>query len=135
MITGSCHCQTVRFEISADIRGFMHCHCHTCRKIHGTVYGSSALVKKAGFTIVTGEDAITTYESSPGKQRCFCSRCGSHVYAYLEARPETILLRIGTLDGDPRVRAQGHIWTSYKALWYDINDDLPRFDEQPDRRG
>ena len=54
MVTGSCHCQAVRFEITEEIRGFMHCHCHTCRKINGTVYGSSALVTKAGFTIVTG---------------------------------------------------------------------------------
>ena len=48
MVTGSCHCQTVRFEITAEIRGFMHCHCHTCRKINGTLYGSSALVTEGG---------------------------------------------------------------------------------------
>jgi hypothetical protein len=134
MVTGSCHCQTVRFEITAEIRGFMHCHCHTCRKINGTLYGSSALVTRAGFSIVAGQDALTAYESSPGKRRCFCSRCGSHVYAYFDRDPQTILLRIGTLDADPGVRPTGHIWVSHKAPWYEIRDDLPRFDEGPDKR-
>ena len=134
MITGSCHCQTVRFEISEEIRGFMHCHCQTCRKIHGTVYGSSALVRKTGFKVVAGEDSITAYESSPGKKRCFCARCGSHVYAYFDANPEEIILRVGTLDGEPGVRAQAHIWVGQKAPWYEILDSLPCFDQHPDRR-
>ena len=134
MVTGSCHCQTVRFEIAEEIRGFMHCHCQTCRKINGTVYGSSAVVQKDGLKIVAGQEAITAYESSPGKKRCFCSRCGSHVYAYFDARPETVLLRIGTLDGDPGIRAQGHIWVSHKAPWYEIHDDLPRYVEGADER-
>ena len=132
MITGSCHCQTVRFEISDKIRGFMHCHCQACRKIHGTVYGSSALVQKEGFKMVAGEDSIIAYESSPGKKRCFCSCCGSHVYAYSEANPDYIILRIGTLDGDPGVQPQAHIWVSHKAPWYDILDSLPRFEQNPD---
>ena len=79
MITGSCHCQTVRFEISEEIRGFMHCHCQTCRKIHGTVYGSSALVRKTGFKVVAGADSITAYESSPGKKRSHVGNASSQV--------------------------------------------------------
>jgi hypothetical protein len=134
MITGSCHCQTVRFEISEEIRGFMHCHCETCRKIHGTVYGSSALVKREGFKVVAGEEAITAYESTPGKKRCFCSRCGTHVYAYFDARPDNIILRLGTLHTDPGVHPQAHIWVSHKAPWYEIQDDLPQFAERPDKR-
>ena len=134
MITGSCHCQTVRFEITAPVRGFMHCHCETCRKIHGTVYGSSALVTREGFNVVAGEEAITAYESTPGKKRCFCARCGTHVYAYFDARPDTVLLRVGTLHSDPGVRPQAHIWVSHKAPWYEITDFLPQFEEGPDTR-
>ncbi len=134
MITGSCHCQTVRFEITAPIRGFMHCHCETCRKIHGTVYGSSAVVTREGFTVVAGEEAITAYESTPGKKRCFCTRCGTHVYAYFDARPDTILLRVGTLHSDPGMRPQAHIWVSHKAAWYEITDSLPQFEKGADTR-
>ncbi|MCH6583705.1 MAG: GFA family protein [Proteobacteria bacterium] len=71
MITGSCHCQGVNYEITAEIRGFQHCHCHTCRKIHGTVYGSSAATSRDGFRIVSGNDKISEYESSPARNAVF----------------------------------------------------------------
>ncbi len=133
-IGGSCQCGAVRFEITDTIRGLMHCHCRTCRKIHGTVYGSSALVVRTGFRVISGEQALTEYESSPGKKRCFCSHCGSHVFAYFDAQPETVVLRIGTLDSDPGIRAQAHIWVSDRAPWYEIHDTLPQFEGPPDRR-
>ncbi len=38
-------------------------------------------------------------------------------------------IRAGSLDGDPGVRPVAHIWTSLKAPWYEIDDDLPRFAE------
>ncbi len=126
MLTGSCLCMAVRFEINAMPRRFVHCHCHTCRKVHGTVYGSSALIDSRHFRLLTDADAVTAYESSPGKQRCFCRHCGSHVYARFKARPQEIILRIGTLDGDPGMKAEAHIWVEHKASWYEITDALPR---------
>ena len=131
MITGSCHCQGVNYEIAAEIRGFQHCHCHTCRNIHGTVYGSGAVTSRDGFRIVSGNDKISEYESSPGKKRCFCSNCGSHIYAYMAAKPDIVVLGMGTLDEDPKVRPIRHIWMSHRAPWYEVLDDLPTHDEMP----
>jgi hypothetical protein len=129
MITGSCHCGAVAFEVDGTLRGFQHCHCRTCRRIHGTVYGSSAVTERAGFRIVRGADAVTEYESSPGKKRCFCSRCASPIYAYRDAEPRFVVLRMGTLDGDTGARATRHIWVSEKAPWYEIHDELPQLAE------
>ncbi len=126
MLTGSCLCRAVRFEISATPRRFVHCHCHTCRKVHGTVYGSSAIVDSDHFRLLAGADAVAAYESSPGKERCFCRHCGSHVYARFKARSQEIILRIGTLDGDPGIHPEAHIWVEHKAPWYEISDALPR---------
>ena len=135
MVTGSCHCGRIRFEVTGDIRGFMHCHCATCRKIHGTAYGSSALVRSEDVHLVSGKDELSEYESSPGKKRCFCPTCGSHVYARYDADPGTLVLRMGTLDGDPGVRPAGHIWVSDKAPWYEIHDALPRHERAAPKRG
>lgn len=125
MLTGSCLCKSVRFEISATPRRFVHCHCRTCRKIHGTVYGASALVDSSHFRLLAGANAVATYESSPGKERCFCRHCGSHVYARFKAKPQEIILRIGTLDGDPSLHPEAHIWVEHKMPWYEITDSLP----------
>lgn len=128
MHRGSCDCGTVHYQLDGDIPGFLHCHCRTCRKIHGTAYGSSAVVPRDEFTVTAGERAITAYESAPGKKRCFCRHCGSHLFATMEARPKDVVLRIGTLDDDPGGRPEGHIWVSDKAPWYEITDGLPQYE-------
>lgn len=124
MLTGSCLCGKVRYQINGPVYRFVHCHCRTCRKVHGTVYGSSAVVQREHFQVVSGERAISRYESSPGKYRCFCSACGTHVFAQ---KREEVFLRIGTLDSDPGIRPEAHIWTSHKAPWYQLSDELPRY--------
>ncbi len=126
MHTGSCLCRQVTFEVSGEIRRFHHCHCQTCRKTHATVYGSSALVDSAHFRIRSGEQNLSQYESSPGKVRYFCRNCGTHVFAKSEKNSGDTILRIGTLDGDLKIKAIGHIWVSHKPDWYDIADDLPQ---------
>ncbi len=126
MHTGSCLCGKVTFEVNAQIRRFHHCHCATCRKAHATVYGSSALVDAAAFVIKSGQECLSSYASSVGKDRYFCSICGTHVFARSTRNPDDVILRIGTLDGDLRIKAQGHIWVSHKPDWYDIADDLPQ---------
>jgi hypothetical protein len=131
MLTGSCLCKAVQYQITGALSEFVHCHCRTCRKVHGTVYGSSALVQRGHFRLISGAEALTAYQSSPGKERCFCRACGSHVFARLEARPQEIILRVGTLDSDPKQRPQAHIWVRYKAPWYAIQDALPQYEQGP----
>ncbi len=129
MHTGTCLCKAVGFEVLAPIRRFHHCHCRTCRKVHATAYGSSALTAESGFTVIQGQDVLSKYQSSPGKTRYFCSNCGTHVFARCDRDPDDVILRIGALDGDLGFKANGHIWVSHKPDWYDIGDELPQHSE------
>jgi len=36
---------------------------------------------------------------------------------------------MGTLDDDPGLRPQAHIFVGSKAPWYEIADELPRYEE------
>jgi hypothetical protein len=47
----------------------------------------------------------------------------------MAAKPDIVVLRIGTLDEDPKVRPICHIWVSHKTPWYEVLDDLPKHDE------
>ncbi|WP_438269777.1 GFA family protein [Neptunomonas phycophila] len=38
MITGSCLCGKVSYEISGEVGDIVHCHCVTCRKAHGAAF-------------------------------------------------------------------------------------------------
>ena len=129
MIKGNCHCQAVKFESNNNSESAAFCHCQTCRKINGTAFGSSAVVPKEGFDIISGKSSLVGYESSSGKKRYFCSNCGTHLYATSSKNPEKIILRIGCIDGDHGIVPKRHIWISQKASWYEIPENLPLHQE------
>jgi len=135
MINGSCLCGEIKYSINRKIGEITHCHCTTCRKAHGAAFSSVAAVQKEDFEFKSGEELIKCYPSSPDKVRCFCSNCGSHIYAHRKGQSHYIL-RLGTLDDDPGVKAVNHIWLSKKAPWYDPETDcsLPMYPEWSDDR-
>ena len=135
MIKGSCTRGEVRYVIRGHVGDIAHCHCTTCRKAHGSAFSSVAAVQISDFEFTSGEGLIKCYNSSPDKVRCFCSNCGSHIYAHRDGQNHFIL-RLGTLDDDPMVKSVNHIWLSLKAPWYDLETDcnLPKYEKWVDDR-
>jgi hypothetical protein len=127
---GSCLCGTVVYEIDRLAGPIGHCHCRTCRKAHAAPFTSTARVDRAHFRWLAGEAALTAYESSPGKLRRFCSRCGTHLVAEWPAQPQ-VILRVSTLDEDPGSRPVAHIWLSHDVPWLAHGSDLLSFPEAP----
>lgn len=124
MISGSCLCGQIKYSITGSVSEIVHCHCKTCRKAHGSAFSSVAAVNDQDF-ILSGSDHLKSFESSPGKERFFCSHCGTQIYAK-RAETEHIILRLGSLDDDPKVDEKNHIWVSQKAPWYSITGELPQ---------
>jgi len=129
MIKGSCYCGTVQYESQGRLLIFANCHCDDCRKFSGSAFASVLAVEDRGFTIKSGENNLVPYESSPGKHRYFCKTCGCHVFARAAQRPGMVLVRAGTLDDDPRMQPQCHVWVKAKAPWHRICDSLPQYQE------
>lgn len=130
MITGSCLCGQVRFELEGTPQFINHCHCSMCRKVHGAAFGSFLHANGSGFRWVTGETVVENYQSSPGNLRAFCKVCGSNM-PVLEDEGDHVNIPAGSLDDDPMVRPVVHIQTASKAPWYEITDALPQFAEFP----
>jgi len=126
MLRGSCACGQVRYEIDGELRGRVsHCHCWQCRKHSGASFGTTAAVLAAEFRLVAGADQMGAWESSPGIHRRFAACCGSPIYKTLEAVPEIVALRLGTLDVDPGRTVESHIFVDSKVPWVTLSDDLP----------
>ena len=125
-ITGCCLCGEISYEISQDVGDIIHCHCIKCRKAHGAAFSTVAKIDDKNFSI-TGEEKLNRYQSSPGKTRCFCSSCGSQIYAKRD-NTDFIILRLGTLNDDSMIDSQfqevKHIWLAEKACWYELHSDL-----------
>jgi hypothetical protein len=135
MHAGSCLCGNIKYEIDGELSDFGHCHCQSCRKASGSAFGANAGVERAAFRLVSGADTLREFESSPGKLRVFCSRCGSPIYAYLTKSPDLLRVRLGSLDTPLDARARAHTWVSDKADWEDIAafSTLPQFPQWASR--
>ncbi len=64
---------------------------------------------------MTRAEKLTDFESSPAVGRVFCSVCGSRIFGRHDAIPDTIRLRIGTLDTPVTARPAAHIFVGSKA--------------------
>lgn len=125
MITGSCHCGNVEFSIQEDELSVRYCYCITCRKLSGADYSSVARVPRASFSLTQGAGSLLTYESMPGKLRYYCSHCFSPIYVTVDHQPSFLRIRLGLLDGSPKVEVAGHMWVSEKPDWRTIDDGRP----------
>lgn len=129
MLTGSCLCGAIRYEVSTIAGQVGHCHCSMCRKAHGAAFGTYATVAWVDFCLVDGEDRLASYESSPGVTRTFCKTCGSTLQFIPADRPN-FGLAIGTLDSDPGIEPTYQIWVRDKAPWWRLQDGLDTHETQ-----
>jgi hypothetical protein len=136
MLTGSCLCGGVAYEVDAPLGPIVHCHCQTCRKAHGAAFSSLASVPKAKFRWTRGAEQLGVFESSAGKLRKFCSLCGSQLIAE-RIDKDVVMLRLGCLDTPVTQTPIAHIWRSDAASWYDPRAVAPELLEgfdKPDLR-
>jgi hypothetical protein len=117
------------FEVPDVLGAVTHCHCSLCRKAHGAAFATVGVVTSDGFRWLAGRELIRRFESSPGGARPFCRRCGSKVPS--DHMPAFVFVSLGNLDEDPHARPLAHILVASKAPWYEIPDQLTRFDGYP----
>ena len=128
-VSGGCLCGKVRYQIDGPLLDADHCHCSMCRRQHGAAFATYAGFDPARFRWSSGEALVRVYETAAGSGWCFCSECGSSLAGTEQGVVNSIAL--GTVEGDPGIRPGMHIFAGSKAVWHEITDDLPRFDERP----
>jgi hypothetical protein len=129
MLAGGCLCGGVRFRITGKIGPAVYCHCKQCQRASGSAFAANAPARTRYFELTSGDDLVSEYESSAGKYRAFCRRCGSPVYSRRDSEPDIKRIRLGTLDSDPERRPLAHMWVISKAPWHSIEDSLPQYPE------
>ncbi|MDC0612050.1 GFA family protein [Vibrio sp.] len=124
----SCLCGKITFSVGGFSLSAPHCHCSMCRKFHGAAFGTLVEVKSLNW--ISGKESLAEYQAPNGTIRTFCSHCGSSIgFRGKGISQENMEVAIALFDDNIPVKPSGHIYTHYKANWYDINDDLPRYDE------
>ena len=132
-LTGGCLCGAVRYTLRAPALESHFCHCSTCRKVHGAMFGAFSVVLRHKFSLDRGADNLTPYASSERLRRNFCKSCGCHIFDELVGNTSVLELATGTLDGGAHPghppASLRHIFVGSKVPWHAITDDLPQNQE------
>ncbi len=126
-LSGGCLCAQVRYQINGPRRDIIVCHCENCRRTHGHVSAYTSVDKKD--FVITSEKSLRWYhDRSPDTYRGFCGDCGASLFWDARDGRDRMAVSAGTLDVSPGLSTIGHIYLSEKGDYYEINDDLPRFE-------
>ena len=128
--TGGCLCGAVRYEIIGEMRGIVNCHCSKCRRFHGN-FGAYTSIKLENLALIE-KRGLKWYKSitdeTPNVHRGFCVECGSSLF-WNPRDQELIAVAAGSLDDPTDLTTIGHVWISQISNYYEIWDDLPRFEK------
>ena len=130
--TGGCACGRIRYEFRGQPRQILACHCEYCQARSGSAFGLSLFLDADAVRITRGELKVyrRTADSGRASETGFCPDCGTQIYGRPEWRPDTIVVKPGTLDDRSWIRPDIHIWTSRKQPWVTIPDGVPALEEQ-----
>lgn len=126
MTTGSCLCGAVRLRIEGPLSPIQICHCRSCQKAQGAGMAAVVPVATEQVAIESGAEDLTAFESSPGKERVFCRRCGSPVFSRRTGQSE-LRLRVGILDPSVDLTVASHAWCDEAPSWDADEDHAPRY--------
>lgn len=131
-IGGSCLCTAVAFELEGPIDRWHNCHCSRCRLARAAAHASNLFVSAERFAWIRGMDQIDSYKVPEAERftQSFCRTCSSKT-PRVNTEKGYVAIPAGSLDGDPGLRPQSHIFVGSKAPWFEIADALPQFAELP----
>jgi hypothetical protein len=101
-----------------------------CRKAHGAAFSTNALVPTESL-VIEGSENLSTYRSSPSREKLFCSRCGSQLFIRRLNALEGTVITLGTLNDDPLVEPSRNVFVGSKAPWHQLDADLPSYTVYP----
>jgi hypothetical protein len=125
MITGSCFCGKVSYQLDGKLMHARACHCSRCRKAFSGA--GSAYAELSDDAVITWHGRRHLQLSSETDMATgFCSSCGSTLAGFWQGKVHGLTL--GCVDGDPGVQIEKHIFVASKAPWDHIGGSAPQFD-------
>jgi hypothetical protein len=126
-ITGSCFCGAVTYLVGERLIDARACHCSRCRKAFSGASSAYAVVQGNSHSWTSGERTLKHYKSDSGWELVFCSECGSTLAGVFEGTVHGVTL--GTLNEDPNLKIERHLYVGSKASWDHIGGSAPQYSE------
>jgi catechol 2,3-dioxygenase-like lactoylglutathione lyase family enzyme len=127
LLIGRCYCGSVSFRVEDAFAYASNCHCSNCRRTTGSAFKPFAGIEREKLAVAEGRDSLLIV-GDDDLNDTHCAACGSLLFSVVR-EGEYVHVALGSLVDAPRIRPTKHIFVGSKAPWFEIADDLPRFEE------
>ena len=110
---GSCWCGNVRMAFSTEPVSVGNCHCKDCRKAVGASFVTWLALALEELTL---SGSVKKICRNAGKERWFCSQCGSSI-AFNPEGSGVIAINAMLLDNAEAFPPQFDVWLQEKPSW------------------
>jgi hypothetical protein len=126
----NCDCGSLRAIASGHPEHVYVCHCLSCQRRTGAIFGSGAYFKRHQVRLEGSSKEFVRGASDGRKIRFyFCPICGSTVYYQTDKYPEHIGIAVGCF-ADPSFPAPAaSVWESTKHDWACLPQKIEHFQE------
>ena len=132
VVTGGCYCGEICYEINGSQEAAFQCHCRECQYITGG--NTNIVIVFAGSDFKYTKGVASTFARSDLENpvtRHFCGTCGTGIGSRSPSRPNSMIVKVGTLDKPENYQAQAAIFTCDQQKYHHIPSDIPSFDKRP----
>ena len=131
-LTGRCYCGDIKYEFDGEVQGALQCHCRECQYITGGNPNVVMVVPESGFRFTQGTPSgFARSDLERPVTRYFCPRCGTALGTRSPARPDSFIIKVGTLDDPSVFKPRLAIFTIDKQAFHHIPEGLPAFERRP----
>src|SRR5690242_7381838 len=119
-LTGRCLCGNVTYRIDGEPFAQAVCHCADCQRQTGTAFSVVIGVPTPAFHV--DGDTLSSFATTGDlhgtpTNRHFCSNCGSPIYSAVDAQPEVVYVKAGTLDDFTQIVPTVEVFTRSAQPW------------------
>lgn len=109
---GGCRCEKkpVRYRYKGEPAEVHYCLCTDCTDTCGGAVALIAVVPRDKFKVTKGKKKIANFDTKPTCHRRFCKECGCHMFLYVDAFPDYVLVHVPTLDREASVGKEPDRW-------------------------
>jgi len=127
IITGSCHCGSIQFELKENPKLVVNCHCDDCRKRNGSAFSTYMATSENDFSITKGQQSLRQYEDENVGIKYFCADCGSPVYNKNFRFPGLNMVFYGAFSQPEDFKPAINVFCESKHNWVDTLSNLKSF--------
>lgn len=131
-----CHCSRLQLRCQGEPAKVSMCHCLDCQRRTGSAFSVAVFYPREQVSLDGGEPLSFERPSASGfpVRFFFCGVCGSNLYWEPARLPHLTGVAIGAFADPDFPPPQQSVWTKDKHAWFDLPQDMPTFEINPQPR-